>query len=359
MWKFLSRNLGLAQLPRVANSLRSTPGAWRELARRRVDFARQRRRLSKNFRQIDEESWNALRDALRGYFDAAYLRTEAGRRDADEVHLRGRLEADRNNVVPWLDAARALAGARILEVGCGTGSSTAALAEQGARVIGVDIDARALEVARLRCELHGVRAEFAHLDASEAAERYRAESFDFIIFYASLEHMVHEERIAAIGKTWGMLPEGALWCVVECPNRLWYHDAHTSLLPFYMWLPDDLGFEYSRFSPRENFSDRYREATPAARLEWARRGRGVSYHELELAMDPAATLDVVSSLRSHRGDRYAPGSRERRYAKLLAEICPGLHPGFFEPFLNLIIRKPAPSLPLLDPLKAPLPADLT
>ncbi|MDH3520985.1 MAG: methyltransferase domain-containing protein [Myxococcales bacterium] len=343
MGEFLRRNLGLAQLPRVAKSLLGAPGAWCAFARRRADLARQRRRIAVNFREIDAAGWTALRAALRGYFSEAYLRTEAGRRDADEVHLRGRLEADRRNVVPWLDAARSLAGARILEIGCGTGSSTAALAEQGARVIGVDIDARALEVAQLRCELHGARAELAQLNANEAADRYRNEPFDFIIFYASLEHMVHEERVSAIGKTWEMLPEGALWCVVECPNRLWYYDSHTSWLPFYLWLPDDLGFAYSRFSPRENFSDRYREATPAARLEWARRGRGVSYHELELAMGPAAALDVVSSLGAYRADRHAPGSIEKRYARLLAEICPGLHAGFFEPYLNLIIRKATPS----------------
>jgi 2-polyprenyl-3-methyl-5-hydroxy-6-metoxy-1,4-benzoquinol methylase len=40
-------------------------------------------------------------------------------------------------------------------------------------------------------------------------------SFDIIIFYASLEHMVHEERLRAIADTWAMLRPGDLWCVVE------------------------------------------------------------------------------------------------------------------------------------------------
>jgi hypothetical protein len=62
--------------------------------------------------------------------------------------------------------------------------------------------------------------------------------FDYIIFYASLEHMTIEERMSAMRATWGMLSDGDLWCVIETPNRLWYHDGHTSLLPFYMWLPE-------------------------------------------------------------------------------------------------------------------------
>ena len=44
-----------------------------------------------------------------------------------------RLVCDRMEVVPWLDATRSLRGVDILEIGCGTGVSTLALCEQGAR----------------------------------------------------------------------------------------------------------------------------------------------------------------------------------------------------------------------------------
>ena len=38
----------------------------------------------------------------------------------------------------------------ILEIGCGTGSSSITLAEQGAKVLGIDVHLESLEVARLR-----------------------------------------------------------------------------------------------------------------------------------------------------------------------------------------------------------------
>ena len=31
-----------------------------------------------------------------------------------------------------------------------------------------------------------------------------------------------------------------LLVIVEAPNRLWLEDTHTSELPFFQWLPDNL-----------------------------------------------------------------------------------------------------------------------
>src|SRR5688500_14623008 len=66
-------------------------------------------------------------------------------------HLHTGLDGDRSTVIPWLDRVRRLEGLRVLDIGCGTGSSTVALAEQGARVTAIDIDAGAL---RVRSEEH-------------------------------------------------------------------------------------------------------------------------------------------------------------------------------------------------------------
>ena len=120
--------------------------------------------------------------------------------------------------------------------------------------------------------------------------------------------MTLEERKAADAPAPGSCSlRGDLWCVVETPNRLWYHDSHTSFLPYFHWLPDDLAFEYSRMSPRAGFRDCYRVPDAASRLHFLRRGRGVSYHEFDLALGPAAQLDVVSSLRTfHRARHRVP-----------------------------------------------------
>src|SRR5580765_4666694 len=79
------------------------------------------------------------------------------RRDLEET-LRGRIAWDRRFVIPWLNSARPLDGLRVLEIGCGTGPSTVALAEQGAVVTGIDIDPDTIADARERCAAHNVSA---------------------------------------------------------------------------------------------------------------------------------------------------------------------------------------------------------
>jgi len=75
------------------------------------------------------------------------------------------------------------------------------------------------------------------------------DNFNFIIFYASLEHMT------SLVNAWSLLSNNGVLCVIEAPNRLWYFDSHTSGLPFYYWLPDEIAIKYSRFSSRRKFKN--------------------------------------------------------------------------------------------------------
>lgn len=303
--------------------------------------------ISANFRSIDKSKCDSVEQSLRNHYfvrsPEGYLLTDRGKRDLQD-HLVGRLETDRNSVIPWLDCARPLRGASILEIGCGTGCSAVALAEQGASVTAVDVDANSLMVARERCQAYGLEVSFAHANATEVHKLFAGRHFDYIIFYAALEHMTMEERMSAMRETWQMLSAGGLWCVVETPNRLWYHDSHTSLLPFHMWLPDELAFAYSRFSPRDNYRELYREYTNEAKLHFLRRGRGVSFHEFDLTMKPVRELKIKSSL-SRTNKRGLLGllrwrfSDECRYLSLLKRIAPELHEGFLQSYLYLIIEK--------------------
>src|ERR1044072_6765101 len=153
---------------------------------------------------LPPEALAELEDSLRlNYFarqPPEYLETERGRRDLTD-HLSTRLQIARTHVVPWLESVRSPHNARVLEIGSGTGSSIVALAERGATVVGVDIDEGALQVARKRCALHGVNAELHLTNATNVARMFRNTAFDIIIFYAALEHMVHEERLQAISDT--------------------------------------------------------------------------------------------------------------------------------------------------------------
>lgn len=309
--------------------------------------------LSSRFLQLDKSQQANMEQSLRSNFFSQsptdWLSTTDGKRDLQD-HLAGRLEENRKYRIPWLDGAKSLAGARILEIGCGTGCSTVALAEQGAKVLAIDIDKLAVEDAKERCRLYGVAADFMILDATEIESTLASEKFDLIVFWACMEHLTIEERISAMQATWRMLRPGDLWCVTDSPNRLWAIDFHTSLLPFFMWLPDQLAVKYASQSPRDRFRKSFEGARPAEEvsnaelLKLARWGRGVSFHEFSVALMPAEQLPVVSCMESFNCHRLAAKtrwmfSRSRQYIKRLRAQCPDVHEGFFCQNLNILLRK--------------------
>jgi len=302
-------------------------------------------RLSKNFIRIDKAGLRSIENSINEHYHTGW-RSESNyskeEYEADvKVHLYERLESDRRMIVPWLDNAATLQNKRILEIGCGTGSSTIALAEQGSKITGIDIDEGALLVAEERSRIYGVDAEFRVLNAQEISKAFQAVRFDFIIFFASLEHMTIEERLTSLAQAWEMLPIDGLLVVVETPNRLWYFDRHTSGLPCFLWLPDELAFAYSRFSSREQFGELYREYNATSREHFLRRGMGVSFHEFDIAIAPAKNLNVISSLSTFLGvrDKLRKSRLDRRYKSIMMSICPDIHEGFLDEMLFLIIKK--------------------
>ena len=329
------------------------PGVTRAL-KKGLARAAPPRRLRKNFVALDAAAQDELRaQILRTlkaadpeWFSPAYCSTEAGRREIED-EVSGRLARIRTSFVPWFDRAIRLNGKRVLEVGCGTGVLSVALAEQGAEVVGIDVLGDCLDAAGRRCALHGVKADFFRADAAKLDDVLGNRTFDMIVFAASLEHMTFDERMISMRTTWEALPPGGFWCLNETPNRLWFMDRHTSHLPFFHWLPDELAYRYAGHSAREPFRRIYGSKTPApgTLVDFLRRGRGLSYHEFALALKPPEDLDVVSSFSLYERKRNLLKALlwsltlEGRYEALLARLGPRIHPGFYHPWLNLIIRK--------------------
>lgn len=157
--------------------------------------------------------------------------------------------------------------------------------------------------------------------------------------------MTISERISALAAAKQLAPKGLI-VIVETPNRLWVKDTHTSKLPFFDWLPNELAFEYTRFSPRANFKDLYGGSpSPESMEHFLRRGRGVSFHEFELGLEQrASTMKVRSSMQTWRRGlspmrqlRWT-ASRDGRFQSLLHSMTPEIHEGFFQPFLYLAIE---------------------
>ena len=214
----------------------------------------------------------------------------------DEVsdHIEGRIFVDRIRVVPWLSKNINLDNLSILEIGCGTGSSSITLAEQGSNVTGIDIHKESLEIAKLRADLYGLNIKFLEVSSINIDEL--EQDFDAIILYATLEHLTVEERLDTLKKCKNTLKKGGYLITIEAPNRLWYFDSHTSELPFFQWLPDNLAYKYSKYSPKQSFSNNYLDNEYDNLTSFLRRGRGVSYHEFELVFNDLSELDILSRL---------------------------------------------------------------
>jgi len=298
-----------------------------------------------NFRNLEGRADDLLREALRDHYHVGWRRPEAysseGYRRDVETHLSGRLMTFRTTSIPWLAAHQRLAGLRVLEIGCGTGSSTLALAEQGAIVTGIDLDLGALEVARHRLRLHDLEAEILQGNAADIGVDFAGRRFDLILYFATLEHMTVPERLASLRTAWELLDPRGYLGVIEAPNRLWMSDVHTSQLPFFNWLPDELAFAYAPFSPRENFRELYGTDPQESMEHFLRRGRGVSYHEFEVAIGPVADLEVSEALAKFVRRRSLRRLRrdERRFQCLLQNQVPHVPAAFFEEFLDLLIRR--------------------
>ena len=272
----------------------------------------------------------------------AFFASAQGQHDL-RAHLTKRTDTDRTNIVPWIDRYLDLARAEVLEIGCGTGASTVALAEQGARVVGIDPAEHAVDVARTRCALLDLDVVLHEGNGVDIQSSFADRQFDLIAFSASLEHMTFEERLASLRAAWDLLPARGLLCIVEAPNRLACFDDHTSLLPFFHWLPDDLALRYARFSERRDFGEHYRELDESSMFRFLRQGRSVSFHEFQLALDH--DLSVLSCLWQHGRTGRRRGRRwrrtvEGRHTSLMRKLRPDLPPAWFFPYLDLLLEKP-------------------
>ena len=102
-----------------------------------------------------------------------------------EEHARFRYE----EYGPWMREVAGFdrhAGELMLEVGCGMGTDLLEFARGGARVVGVDITPRHLELAARRFSLFGRRAALHRGDAERLP--FRDESFDFVYSNGVLHH---------------------------------------------------------------------------------------------------------------------------------------------------------------------------
>jgi 2-polyprenyl-6-hydroxyphenyl methylase / 3-demethylubiquinone-9 3-methyltransferase len=88
----------------------------------------------------------------------------------------------------WIDSRAALEGKSALDVGCGGGILTEAMAQRGARVAGIDLGEKALRIAQAHMLESGVQVRYEAASAEAFAEAHPG-AFDVVTCLELLEHV--------------------------------------------------------------------------------------------------------------------------------------------------------------------------
>lgn len=98
--------------------------------------------------------------------------------------------------VQFIAERTALAGSRVLDVGCGGGLLAEALARTGARVTGIDLAPAMIEVARLHAAESALAVDY-RLSSAEAVAAAEPAGFDVVTCMEMLEHVPEPAAMAA------------------------------------------------------------------------------------------------------------------------------------------------------------------
>ena len=238
---------------------------------------------------IDTDLYNSIRDAVCVGWPQSLVADPSSKQMLDDIVF-VRYDKALEFVVPWIRRFVPDPDARIIDFGCGSGSSTAALATHFTSVLGLDIIEAEAEAARDRCRLMGVKnCEFDAQSPEAILDRCERESYDVIVLHAVVEHLLEAEKLDYLRRLWKALVPGGHLFVVETPNRYAYFDGHTFSQPFLHLLPDEILRPMLRSTPSirlaEALDEAYlRDGTAGFSEQRHRFGMGVGYHDFEVAL---------------------------------------------------------------------------
>lgn len=303
--------------------------------------------------EADETATARLRQLIADIYHSGatkeWLASETGK-DATQYEAVSRYTSACRWVVPWALKYCPLAGADVIDIGCGTGATMTAFSHVANRIVGYEIEEKSVTAAHRRFAIMGCsNCEATLVTPDQQLDLIRAEhpnGAQFVLLFAVLEHLTQEERQHYLSTVWrDILRPGGYLIVVDTPNRLAYFDAHTSHLPFFHLLPPELGLRYFNRSPRAEFVNGMRDyiggtADPAIGLH--RWGLGPSYHDFEIAFDVASLdgLIVANGFEWEMTNWFPPGIDDQTLIHYFIERGVDKDIGFARCVLNLIFRKP-------------------
>lgn len=147
-----------------------------------VDIERKRKEIMMDHEQCFYEEQAALWNGT------------AGRAWVDAQHILDQMFAPMTDVL--LSAVAETGGARVLDVGCGTGATTLAVARRlgaAGECTGIDVSAPMIDAARIRAERERSTARFVQADAQR--HRFDAQRYDTVI--SRIGVMFFDDPVAA------------------------------------------------------------------------------------------------------------------------------------------------------------------
>jgi demethylmenaquinone methyltransferase/2-methoxy-6-polyprenyl-1,4-benzoquinol methylase len=124
----------------------------------------------------------------------------------------GRLERVWQEIADWIDA-----GARVLDVGCGTGALAAQLAEKGACVTGIDIAPQMLSQAATRIDARDLagKVQLLELGAVDLDSEFGDESFDAVVSTLVFSELSDDEITYVLDQCWRLLRPGGRMLIAD------------------------------------------------------------------------------------------------------------------------------------------------
>jgi SAM-dependent methyltransferase len=267
------------------------------------------------------------------------------------AHLGGetsRLISFSRSIIPEIEYhCGSLARRRVLDFGCGTGASTAALAEFADRLAAFDVWEGSIDIARRRLQEHGLTDRVEFYCAGDIGDvRASMGKFDVIVALGVIEHLpmtVPGLRQRVLRGLAGLLKAGGYLFLGDTPNRLWPEDSHTTRLWWIPWSKPGSRWSFNRAVGKGRYSrtEHYSEGPLGLEEQGA---WGATYWEINRLLGPAMTC-VNLALGHNRHLSYC-GTRSRKEALfesvMHATACRALRAPLtaFAPYLNnLVFRR--------------------
>jgi len=250
---------------------------------------------------------------------------------------------------------------KILDFGCGTGSTTVALAQNSEKVYAFDIDDESIEISKQRINEHGLNSRVQFL-CSDDINTYKDSigTFDLIVVNGVIEHIPLSRtglRKKIMLSLFELLNKSGHIFINETPNRLWPYDFHSTQLWWLPWTKPGSEWAYNRAVKKGRYSDAPRISKGPLGLEevgvW-----GVTYWEVKSYFEGQqfVCLNVLNGHNRHlhylnRDVHYSfPGMWKRTLARTLvafefvmyyfaAKLFKIPITAFYPNIINLVIKR--------------------